>query len=595
MLHLLRVAGYARQYKRQLLLVYISIIGVTVLQLAIPRFLGETIDTALGAGSGTQLVILAGLVLLISLLRGAFAYGQNYLAEAISQRVSYQLRRRFLDRLEHLSFAFHDRQKTGDLMSRGTYDVESIRFFVQGGLIRLPQLFLLILGVVVLLLVINWRLGLISLAVIPPSLFIAITVSKRLRKIWMNIQTETGRLTTVLQENLSGMRVVKAFGAEEHQKARFSEVAYNVSEETFRANRLFASRAAILQFLFTGITATILWFGGRQVIGQSLTAGELVQFVFYLGMLIMPMRMMGFMLNSFARAIPSAERLFQVLDAHSPVEEKPGAPALDGVRGNVRFENVSFNYLLTVPALQGVSFEAKPGQKIALLGPPGSGKSTIAQLIPRFYDVTEGRITVDGVDIRDVTLASLHKTVGIVFQDIFLFSATIRDNIAYGASKATDEQVVAAAKAAQLHDYIASQPQGYNTWVGERGVSLSGGQRQRMAIARTLLLDPPILVLDDSTSSVDAGTEHLIQKALQEVMKNRTTFIIAHRIGSVKSANLILVLDDGRIAEQGTHEELLAHGGMYDEIYQLQLLPQEEAQLGTPVGGEGKSSKAGLS
>ena len=575
MLHLLRIAGYMWSYKVYMTLVYTCLFGATAMSLAVPRLLGNSIDAAIEGSSLQQLLWIAGLVLLVSVLRGAFGYGQQYLSEALSQRIAYQLRNRFVDRLEHLSFAFHDHQKTGDLMSKGTYDVESVRQFIQGGLFQMPRLVLMVVGIITIVLITNLQLGLISMVVVPPAIFITLRVSNRLRKIWYNIQRETGRMTTVLQEDIAGIQIVKVFGAEEHQKDKFREVAHTVSEETFRANALFVSRSAQLYLLFTGITGVILWFGGQQVLAGSLSIGQLTEFILYLGMLMMPVRMLGWMINSFARAIPSAERLFNVFDAISPVQEKANSLTLTGVKGHVGFHNVTFNYGASVPALEGISFEAAPGETIALVGPPGSGKTTIAQLIPRFYDVTEGRITIDGKDIRDVSLGSLHKAIGIVFQDIFLFSATVRDNIAYGATNATDEQVESAAKAAQLHDFIVSQPKAYQTWIGERGVSLSGGQRQRMAIARTLLLDPPILILDDSTSSVDAGTEHLIQQALDQVMKNRTTFIIAHRISSVKSADRILVMDKAHISQLGRHEDLLLQAGMYRDIYNLQFLPQE--------------------
>lgn len=583
----MRITAYTWRHRIQLILVYVCVFGATALAIAIPRLLGIAIDTALGSGNTARLLGLAGLVLLVSVVRGAFAYGQTYLAESVSQKVAYDLRNTFLKKLQSISFAFHDHQKTGDLMSMGTYDVESIRWFIQGGLIRLVHMVALIVGIAALLLITNWKLGLLGLAVVPPAVLLTTNISRRMRRLWVEIQDETGRLTTVLQENLAGMRVVKAFGAEEHEQTRYSQRALKVREQTFQAARLNAVISASLLLLFTGVVGLVLWFGGRQVMAADLTPGELTQFILFLGLLAVPVRSMGFVVNSFTRAIPSGNRLFGVLDTPSPIQEKPNARVLKQATGHVKFENVNFSYNSSESALKDINFEVQPGQKIALVGGPGSGKSTIVQLLPRFYDVDSGHVLIDDVDVQEYMLESLRRNVGIVFQDVFIFSATVKDNIAYGTETASMEKIIAAAKAAQLHDFIVSLPEGYDTWIGERGVNLSGGQRQRLAISRTLLLDPPILVLDDSTSSVDAGTEHLIQKALKTVMKRRTTFIIAHRISSLRAADIILVLHEGRIVERGTHDELLKRGGLYRTIYNLQLLPQEEIALESLAGDTG--------
>lgn len=593
---LLRLAGYALRYKRQFFQVYVCLIGSTLLSLTIPRFLGIAIDTALEGGQTIDMVLWAMLVLAISLVRGGFAYGQSYLAEYISQKVSFDLRHEFLARLQSLSFGYHDRQRTGDLMSRATSDVESIRWFVSFGLIYSIHILVLVGAVAGLLLAMKWDLALIGLAAVPIAAFIAIRISRRFRQLWMGVQIDTGRMTTVLQENLSGMRVVKTFGAEEFEKDKFKEAANVVAEETFTVNRLHAANSSLLNLLFTLVTALVVWLGGWQIInaGTDMTAGQLTQFILYLGMLVFPIRMSGWVVNNYARAIAAGERLFQVMDARSPVEERPGAITLGHVKGDVRFESVSFSYDSVnaqspnqPTALCGIDLEAAPGQKIAILGAPGSGKSTLVNLIPRFYDVTRGRLSVDGVDVRDVTLESLRRNVGIVFQDVFLFMASIKENIAYGVVNATDQQIVEAATAAQMHDFIMGLYDGYDSFVGERGVTLSGGQRQRVAIARTLLLDPPILILDDSTSSVDAETESLIQRALDELMKGRTTFIIAHRINSLRRADTILVMKDGEIVERGTHLELSSSGGLYQEIFNLQLQAEEESLVERPIGDGG--------
>jgi len=576
---LLRLAGYGLRYRRLLILAWISLLGANILALAMPWLIGVAVDGVLGRERMSQLLLLALLLLLLSLVRGVFSYGQTYLAEGVSARVAYDLRNALLAKLQRLSFAFHDRQKTGDLMSLVTYDVESTRMFISFGLVRSLQLMLLIGGVTPLLMLIHWQLGLLSMAAVPLTIYISFRVSQRLRWIWLSIQRQMGQVTTLLQENLTGMRVVKTFGAEEFQEEVFNRRARKVAEESFIANRLWVANSSFLSFMFLLATVAVIWYGGSQVIDGNLTAGELTQFLLYLGLLVMPIRMLGWAVNSFSRAISSGERIFQVLDSHSTLKEKVGAIELKDVKGSVSFEEVSFSYSPGMPALRKVSFDIYPGQKVAILGAPGSGKSTIANLVPRFYDTGKGTVKIDGIDVRDVTLDSLRKNVGIVFQDLFLFHTSIRENIAYGVSGASFDQIEAAARAAQLHDFIMSLPEGYESVVGERGVTLSGGQRQRLAIARTLLLDPPILILDDSTSSVDVETEALIRRALVQVMKDRTTFIIAHRVSSVREADLILVLKEGEIATRGTHEELLTSSAFYRQIYELQLVPEEQVLM----------------
>ena len=601
---LLRLIAYPLRYKFHLAFVYFCLTGATLLALAIPKLIGWTIDSALGSGDKTELIWLALLVLVISVLRGGLAYGQSYVSEFTSQKVAYDIRHDFLARLQSLSFGFHDRQKTGDLMSRATADVESIRWFVSFGLVQSVNMVLLIIGASALLLVTDWELALIGLAAVPIAAFIAVRMSRKFRRLWANVQSETGRMTTVLQENLSGMRVVKTFGAEEFEKGKFREVAQSVATETFTINRVHAANSSLLSLLFTIFTALVVWYGGSKIInGTDLTTGELTGFILYLGLLVMPVRMSGWMVNIFSRAIAAGERIFGVLDSPSPVEERQETKDLKRANGEVVFEAVSFDYRLpgrldghdgtpqtlatNVETLRNINLHVLPGQRIAILGTPGSGKSTLVNLIPRFYDVTGGKVTVDGTDVRDASLESLRRNVGIVFQDVFLFMATMRENISYGVTQAPLEQIQAAARSAQVHDFIMDMPDQYDTLVGERGVTLSGGQRQRVSIARTLLLDPPILILDDSTSSVDVATEMLIRKALAEVMKNRTTFVIAHRISSVKSADLILVMEDGEIAEMGTHQELVSGRGLYSEIYRLQLFAEEDFLADSPLGHSG--------
>ena len=591
---LLRLTRYAFRYRWQISVAWLTLIIATGLQVAVPRLLGTAIDEALEAGATSRLWQLGALLLAVTVTRGAIQYLDVYLGEAISHRVVYNLRKAFYAKLQRLSFAFHDKEHTGNLMSKATVDIDMARVFISFGLVRSLSLVLLVAFVAVLLLQLDWPLALVSLFFVPILAVRASWVSLRMRRMWRRVQQEMGEMTTVLQENLTGMRVVKAFGAEEYELSKFKERTHSVFRETYLTERLRASNVAVMQMVFWGATGLILWLGGRAVVEGRLTPGELAQFILYVSMLVQPVRMIGQMASTFARAASSGERVFEVLDADSPVYEQPNARALEGVRGHVSFQDVSFAYG-SQPTLDRVSIEAAPGQVVALLGAAGSGKTTLAHLLARFYDTDSGRITIDGVDIREVTLESLRRTVGVVQQDVFLFSATIAENIAYGRPNASREEVVAAAIAAQLHEEIVNLPDGYDTMVGERGVTLSGGQRQRLSIARMLLLDPPVLVLDDSTSSVDAETEAKIQQAMAQVVRGRTTFIIAHRLTSIQHASFIVVLAQGRVVEEGPPQELWEREGFYHRIAKLQTemaagAPSSGTSVGTlaqPTGGTG--------
>ena len=592
---LFRLARFALRYRYRLLFAYLSVIAVTVFALIVPKLLGNAVDEVVTSGESRQLINLALLILVVSALRGVAAFGQQYLSESLAHRVSFDIRNAYYERLQRLSFGFHDNQRSGDLMSRATADVEGVRMFIQGGLIRGGYMILLILGVSAVLVISSWKLALMSLVFVPFIVVRTGTIMLEMRRNWMAQQTEMGHMTTVLQENLAGQKVVKAFSGEEYESGKFQYRAGEVAKYGFNAERLQAITTSINNFFFLGGTGIVLWFGGRQVVNGSTSEGELVAFLLYLGLLAMPVRMAAWIVNSFSRAMSSGERIFYVLDAESPVKEKRNALVMPRVKGDVSIKQVSFGYSELSPVLQDVTFEVPSQNVVAILGAPGSGKTTVVHMIPRFYDVSSGEVTIDGMDVRDATLASLRRNVGIVQQDVFIFTSTIRANIAYGALDATDEDVIGAAKLAQLHDFIQTLPDGYDTYVGERGVGLSGGQRQRLAIARTLLLDPPILILDDSTSSVDTETEHLIRQALKTVMEGRTTFVIAHRLSSVKNADMVLVMQEGRIVQRGDHEELIHVSGPYREIYELQLRPQEEAeetvQLVARIGGESQRAR----
>jgi ABC-type multidrug transport system fused ATPase/permease subunit len=577
---------------------YTSMIGATVAYLFLPRYFGEAIDTVKNMLEGGQLdnaaiFTIVGTIFVLSVIRGGLSFFQTYLGEAASQYVSYDLRNKLYDHIQHLPFGFHDKHHTGNLMSRAITDVENIRMFVNMGVVRTPYFIALFIVVAVILLRMDWKLGLVAVSFMP---FVAIQsgfARLRMRRAWLIIQDMMAELNTVLQENLTGQRVVKAFASEDFENQKYNNQSREVSTSVIRAERLRVSNTAFTLFSFQIALALILWFGGSRVINGDMSIGELAAFVFYMQILAMPVRMSGMVVNSYARAASAGQRLFEILDLKAEEEEAPGSTTLSNVKGHVKFENVSFSYDEGVPVLKNINIEAEPGKIIALLGAPGSGKSSIINLLPRFYHADLGRITIDGIDVNDISLKSLRHNIGMVQQDVFLFTSTLEGNIIYGKEDATYDEVVSAASVAQLHDHIMSLDDGYDTAVGERGSTLSGGQRQRMSIARAVLLDPPILILDDSTSSVDANTEEEIRKAMEEVMEGRTTFIIAHRLSTVHRADEIIVLDKGEVVERGTHQELLAKNGKYREIYELQLRPQEEVLRDMDLDDDGKAIVSG--
>jgi ABC-type multidrug transport system fused ATPase/permease subunit len=553
-----------------------SVILSTAFALLFPWLFGWVIDHGISSGRFSELLLAAGGVLLISTLRGAFAYGQGYYSQALSVVIAYDLRNNVYEHLQRLSFDFHDDAETGQLMSRMTADIEGVRNFIPLGLLRVIVALMTFGSIIVILARLDVPLTLITLLSIPILLFLAYRVAIRLRPLWDSVQATTGDLSTIMQESLSGRRVVLSFAREPFETEKFMHVNRNVRDFQLTALRMSAWNQPLMILVLNAITVIALGIGGAAVIQHHLSLGTLVAVMQYVLLLGTPVRTFGFMINWLLRGLASGKRLFDVLDTQPTLVDTPNAIALQDVRGNVRFEHVSFGYGDRPDVLHDINLEARPGQVIAILGTTGSGKSTLLHLLPRFYDVTDGCITIDGHDVRDIRKASLRRCVGLVMQDVFLFNATLRENIAFGVDHATDEQIIAAARVARIHDFIMSLPDGYDTWVGERGVTLSGGQKQRVAIARTLLLDPRILVLDDSTSSVDMETEYLIHEALDAVMQGRTSFVVASRLRTIKSADEIILIERGRIIERGTHTSLLAAGGEYAQLYDLQLREQEE-------------------
>jgi ATP-binding cassette subfamily B protein len=591
---LLRLIPYLKNYKMQLTLAWIAMMAAAVFVMVSPILIRFAIDFGLDPQSdsanhlksldgNSKLLIFGSLALVVFAIgRGLAQFGQQYLGETVGQSVAYDIRNEIYDNLQRLSYAYHDKVQTGQIMSRATQDVENIRMFVNMGALRLAFITIMLLISVVGMFWINWQLALVSVASLPFLAWRSYITSAKLRPVWMEIQQNQAEMTQVAEEGLTGIRVVKAFAQEPFESQKFAAAAKKQADLSYYSARVQAGNQPMLQGLSAAQVAVTVGVGAYFISEGKISVGDLALFTLWLNTLQLPVRSVGFIINIVARCISSAERVFELIDAQSAVQEKPDAVVLQNSKGHVVFDNVSFGYDNLSAVLSGVDIDATPGKVIALLGPTGSGKSTVVNLIPRFYDVTEGSITIDGTDVRDVTLDSLRKNIGIVQQDVFLFIGTIRDNIAYGRPEATQEDIEAAAKAARIHDFIVSLPYGYDEWVGERGVTLSGGQKQRIAIARTLLLDPKILIFDDSTASVDSQTEFLIQQALNELMKGRTTFVIAQRLRTVMRADEILVLQNGRVVQRGKHTELLEQEGLYRRIFDLELRDQEEA-LGRPA------------
>jgi ATP-binding cassette subfamily B multidrug efflux pump len=564
-------------------------LALTGLNLVIPEIIQRVIDIGLKQSNVNYLINSALILLGIGIFKSLFTYYQRYLGEWIASHIGYDLRNRLYNHIQHLSFSYHDHAQTGQLISRTIEDVRSVERFSGSSITELIQVGLLLVGVTTLLFITNSQLAVVALLPLIPLVLLTSNFGTRVSDYFLDVDNALGELSARLQENVTGVQVVRAFAREPHEMGRFEEANRTLYNARVKVNFEWSKIMPSSHFLVTAGTLLILWFGGQMVMNGKLTIGELVAFNSYLLLLSAPAQQLTWQVNSAGEAAAGVQRAFAILDTPLEIKSTPDKIMLPTLSGQVEFRQVCFQYLgEKAHALQNISLMVKPNQIIALIGTTGSGKTSLVNLIPRFYDVSEGAVLVDGYDVREVNLVSLRKQIGIVLQTSLLFSTTVRENIAYGCPEASMDDIIAAAKAAQAHDFILDLPEGYETVVGERGVTLSGGQRQRVAIARALLLDPRILILDDSTSSVDTETERQIQHALINLMHGRTTFIIAHRLSTVHRADLILVMDDGKIVEKGTHAELLAQNGLYRDIYELQLSDQESFRetmetLGVPV------------
>ncbi|MDP1713144.1 MAG: ABC transporter ATP-binding protein [Anaerolineales bacterium] len=624
-----RAIKYLTHYGRQAVLPYIFLVIATLSQLAVPRMIRNVIDAVTSGFLADQVLqalenipaqfvsaalpkILEALkydpavtleqlkvtleadlynapralvtalvaIVVFALLRGLFSFLQAFWAEKNSQSVAYDLRNDLYAKIQDLSFAYHDKNQTGQLMIRATDDVEKVRLFIGQGLLQLVGAVILLSGTVIILFSSNVSLAWTAMPILPIAMVLFAVFASISQPLFTKVQQKLSTLNTVLQENLAGIKVIKAFTREKEQQVKFRNAADDTMNQSITVSRLFTFLFPLVFLIANLGQAAILYVGGKQIILGTLTIGAWQEFSLYLMYLFFPIMMFGMIVTQMGQASASADRIFEILDAKSDIVDKPNASKLPSVKGDVKFENVTFRYFGGgEPVLKHVTFEAKSGETIALLGATGSGKTSIINLLPRFYDPSEGGITIDGHDLRDVTLDSLRSQIGIVLQETTLFSGTIRENIAFGKPEATLEEIQSAAQSAAAHDFIMSFPTGYDTHVGERGTTLSGGQKQRVAIARALLLDPRILILDDSTSSVDVTTESHIQKALETLMKGRTSFVIAQRISTVMNADKILVLDKGEVVAQGRHTQLMEEEPIYAEIYNSQILAHQTSEV----------------
>jgi len=584
MKNLYRLRDFLRPYWRQVGLALFLLLSLTAISMIIPEIIRQVIDVGLVSGDAGYMVRAALVILGIGVARAFLPYGVRYLSEWVAAHVGYDMRNRLYNHIQYLPFTYHDHSQAGQLISRCIEDVRSIERFTGFVVIELIRVGLLMIGITILLLTENAYLAVISLLPLVPMLFLTFGFGRKVSGYFLKVDNSLGDLSTRLQENATGVQVVRAFAREEYEIERFQKANRILYQAQIAVVNAFSRIMPTTNLLVTSGTILILWFGGKLVLRGELTVGELVAFNSYLLMLSGPVQQLAWMVNAAGEAVAGVERSFEILDTVPTIATPSQAVKLPTLRGKVEFRNVCFLYEgERAHALEDVNLVVEPNQIVALIGPTGSGKTSLVNLIPRFYDVSEGTVLVDGVDVRQVDLVTLRQQIGIVLQTSLLFSVNVRENISYGHPEASIEEIETAARVAQAHDFILELPEGYDTILGERGVTLSGGQRQRVAIARALLMDPRILILDDSMSSVDTQTERLIQKALDQLMQGRTTFVIAHRLSTVRRADLILVMDHGRIVESGNHQELLKLDGLYHQIYELQLRDQENfrEEMGT--------------
>jgi ABC-type multidrug transport system fused ATPase/permease subunit len=581
-----RLLGFLRPYKLSLIVSILLAVGSQGAQIALIWITKHVIDGALQPHDRQKLWLFVGAIVALGLARAALMAARRLISGRQALAVEMDMRQGLYGHLVRLSFGFYDNHQTGQLMSRATVDLQGVRFFLGYGLIFFFQNGLTVVSVTAVLFLFQWKLALIALAITPALVVLAYRYSHVAHPTLRDVQQKLADVATVAEENIVGVHVVKSFAQEPQEAAKFHARSEAVFRQTLRANRQRALYVPLISWVPMLAQAAVLLVGARMVTRGELSVGGFVAFNLYLGMLVMPLRSLGMWVGQAQRATASGERIFQVMDEPEEIAERPGAVELPPGGGHLRFEGVAFEYLDGRPVLDGVSLDVPPGRTIALIGQTGSGKTTLTSLVPRFYDVTSGRVSVDGADVRDVTLASLRHAIGVIPQDPFLFSATVRENITFGAPYLDDAEVERIARLAQAHEFVAALPQGYDTVIGERGITLSGGQRQRLAIARALAVDPRILILDDATASVDATTEARIRVGLRSAMRNRTTLIIAHRLSTIALADEIVVLDKGRIAARGAHDELLETSPVYRDIYEHGLLERRFADAVEARAGE---------
>jgi ATP-binding cassette, subfamily B, bacterial len=573
----IRLLGFLKPYKWSLLLSIVLAVGSQAAAIGIAYLTGTGLDKALTAPTARQLYVVAALVLLVGAGRALFMSGRRLISGRQALGVEYDMRNALYAKLLRLSFGFYDRHQTGQLLSRATVDLQTVRFFLGYGLVFFFQNVLTIVAATAIMFVVNWRLALVATAVTPLIVVFAYRYSSVAHPVLRDVQQKMADVATVAEENIVGVHVVKSFAQERNELDKFSDRTERVFARSIDANKQRAVYVPLLSFLPLIMQAGVLLVGGRMVANGTLDLGTFFFFNVLVVMLVMPLRMLGMWVGQSQRATASGERIFEVMDEPEEISEKPDATEMPPGDGRIRYEHVTFEYAPGRPVLHDIDLELEPGKTVALIGHTGSGKTTLASLVPRFYDVAEGGLTIDGADVRDVKLQSLRREIGIVSQDPFLFSATVRENISFGRPDATDEEIARAASLAQAHEFIERLPDSYDTVIGERGITLSGGQRQRLAIARALVMEPRILILDDATASVDATTEAKIRLGLREAMKGRTTIIIAHRLSTISLADELVVLDSGSIVGRGTDEELLQTNAVYRDIHEHGLLEREFA------------------